>query len=223
MSPHEGPKSPEPGLQGGEGVDIIGILLFALAVSLDGLGVGSVYAIRRIHLPASSLAVIGLISFLASLLSVALGKSFGDFIDGKISGIAGGILLLGLGIWQVSRSSGGLRSKAPQLSSGEGPESLLSLLGHPEEADRDRSGSLSYMEAGLLGLALALDATCASFALGMSGVWSWGLPFLVGGVSLALVWIGLRLGRLVMRYCRGEIWDWLPGLILIGLGISRFL
>ncbi len=49
-------------------------LLMAVALSLDGLGVGLAYGLRRIRLPLSSLIVIALCTVFAMGISMLLGS-----------------------------------------------------------------------------------------------------------------------------------------------------
>lgn len=203
-----------------------GVLLFALAVSLDSLAVGAAYSMRRIRVPLSSLITLGFISCVASLISLATGRFLGDVIDGRVSGAIGGILLILLGLWQLVRSTsedkGEDNREDEHVREMPPGHSILLLLAHPEGADRDLSGVLSIPEAALLGFALCLDAAGAGFAIGVSGICNLYLPLLVGGVSGGMVWAGFRLGSLFVRQNWGRGCDLLPGLILMGIGVSRF-
>jgi len=51
----------------------LAMILLALAVSLDGLGVGLSYGLRRIRLPWTSLVLVSLVSVTASFLSMVTG------------------------------------------------------------------------------------------------------------------------------------------------------
>jgi len=77
-------------------------LAMAVATSIDALAVGITYActgynsIGSISLP---LGIIGLVSFLMSILGFGLGVRFGDTVNKKMRPeLLGGIILIGIGI-----------------------------------------------------------------------------------------------------------------------------
>ena len=77
-------------------------LALAVATSIDALAVGITYActgynsIRSISLP---LGIIGLVSFLMSLLGFGLGVRFGEVVNKKMRPeLLGGIILIGIGV-----------------------------------------------------------------------------------------------------------------------------
>lgn len=77
-------------------------LALAVATSIDALAVGITYACtgyqtwRSISLP---LTVIGLISFLMSILGFCLGARFGESVNKKMRPeLLGGIILIGIGV-----------------------------------------------------------------------------------------------------------------------------
>ncbi len=77
-------------------------LALSVATSIDALAVGITYACtgyqtwRSISLP---LAVIGLISFLMSILGFCLGARFGESVNKKMRPeLLGGIILIGIGV-----------------------------------------------------------------------------------------------------------------------------
>ena len=77
-------------------------LALSVATSIDALAVGITYACtgyqtwRSISLP---LAIIGLISFLMSILGFCLGARFGESVNKKMRPeLLGGIILIGIGV-----------------------------------------------------------------------------------------------------------------------------
>ena len=74
-------------------------LVFALAVSMDGLGVGLTYGIRKIHIPSKSMAIIFSISAIMIALSMGCGKIITSFIASGLAKALSAILLMGLGSW----------------------------------------------------------------------------------------------------------------------------
>ena len=77
-------------------------LAMAVATSIDALAVGITYActgynsIRSISLP---LGIIGLVSFIMSILGFSLGVRFGEAVNKKMRPeLLGGIILMGIGV-----------------------------------------------------------------------------------------------------------------------------
>ncbi|MDN5294481.1 MAG: hypothetical protein PWQ31_1786 [Eubacteriales bacterium] len=204
------------------------ILLFALAVSLDGFAAGVTYGLRRIKINNSGLFTINFLSALAVFLSLAAGRLLAGMVAPAVARRTGAVLLFLLGLRTLFQSR---RREKKKAAGGEGRELQLRLhffgfivevFREPEKADVDLSGHLSLLEATFLGLALALDALAAGFALALSGpvpVWT---PFLVGGVQFVMIKGGDIFGR---RFClkgtKGSA-SYLPALLLIGLGLVKW-
>ena len=74
----------------------LALMGLSIATSLDALGVGIGLALLRAQLVASCL-VIGITAGLATLAGMLLGARLGA-LTGRFAGIAGGILLIGLGV-----------------------------------------------------------------------------------------------------------------------------
>ncbi len=73
-----------------------GLILLAVATSIDALAVGITFSFFRVDiLPAISL--IGAVTFVLCFCGVALGNRFGGLLKGKAE-IAGGLVLIGIGL-----------------------------------------------------------------------------------------------------------------------------
>ncbi len=72
------------------------LLTLAIATSIDALAVGLSFAFLEVEILKSS-AIIAIVTFALSLLSVYIGHKMGDFFKGQID-ILGGIILIGIGI-----------------------------------------------------------------------------------------------------------------------------
>lgn len=100
---------------------------------------------------------------------------------------------------------------------------LLKVLRDPLEADIDKSGTISIVEGTILGLALAMDACVAAFALSIAGLNPFLTPLLFGFTHFVLI----GLGNIIASYdtinkIGGKI-AIVPGGILIIIGLLRFL
>jgi len=72
------------------------LLILSVATSIDALVVGVSFAFFKIFI-ASSIIVVGTVTFLLSFLGVFAGDRFGHLFENKIE-IVGGLILIGIGI-----------------------------------------------------------------------------------------------------------------------------
>jgi putative sporulation protein YtaF len=215
---------------GGVVCGLAGLLLLALAVSLDGLGAGVGYGLRRIRLDWRALVIIGLVAGVTALAATGAGH-LGGHLLGRVLGVAfgrelGAALLLALGLVSLGNA---WREEGSEASAHRPLWSLhLRTLGlvvevarQPGRADLDHSGSISPPEAVILGLALTLDSGSAGFSAGLAGFSPWGVAAAVAPVNVALLWFGTWLGRRLTGERRRTWLTVSPGVILIGLAIWR--
>lgn len=172
--------------------------LVVLAVSLDGLAVGTAYGLRRISIPAGSMAIIGAVSTLLVAAVAAAGGWLGTVLQPWAAARLGAAILLVLGLsltWQAWRRGHGTEPPVADpclLVRLRFPGLLVQIWRDPGAADLDRSGRLEGWEATALGLSLALDAVAAGLGMALNGG---GFLFaaLVGPVQVMLVSLGSRL------------------------------
>jgi len=211
-------------------VELLAIVLFALAVSSDGFVVGMSYGIRKIKMPLISLLVICVASASSVTIAMLFGKGLTCFLSPLAAAQLGAITIILIGGFFLMQS---LRQKLCGLEVEE-EDPLLSLkvkplgiiiqiLKEPSSADFDRSGEIGLQEAFFLGLALAMDAFGAGIGIAMAGYNILFTAISVGMLKFILVSSGLKLGTII----RNERWQYIPsvltGLILLVLGISEFI
>lgn len=201
-------------------------LLLALAVSVDGFSAGFSCGLRKLVIPIPSLLAISGLSATAVALSMLAGSGAAQLLSFRYLSLAGSAVLILFGIsivGQYLRSSPARASRKKQrlekASLKKRSVGLIALLQRPEKADLDRSGTLSVKEALLLGSALAADALAAGFGAALIG-----LPLIptiaaVGLTKLALLPLGVALGRTALQKAaipHAPLWG---GAILILIGI----
>lgn len=199
-------------------------LLLALAVSIDGFSAGFSCGLRKLTIPFASLLAISTLSATAVAVSMLAGSGVAKLVPLRYLSIFGGAVLVLFGLSIVKQYLGKKPATPPGKArpeigaAGQKPR-LVSLLQRPEEADLDRSGTLSVKEALLLGAALAADAFAAGFGAALIG-----LPFVptvlaVGLTKFTLLPLGVALGRATLRGAvlpHAPLWG---GAILIIIGI----
>lgn len=224
-------------------------LLMAMALSLDGLGVGLAYGLRRIKIPLGSLVMIALCTVVAMGTSMLFGSWVSTFLQFIPVNFLGAGLLLGIGIFQLIRAfkhrgeesitdlgpvvpamAGTLEKSIPLEEEKSEPLFLirLRLLGlviqvmrTPDLADMDRSGAISWRESIILGSALAMDAFAAGLGAAMAG-----MMFMMIGVVALVQMLIIRLGQILAGKVPERLMGkaaYLPGIILIAIGLGKLI
>lgn len=214
-------------------MELLSYILFALALNLDSFGAGMAYGARKIRVPLFSLLIISLISVAAIVISMLCGQILLSFVPAGLAHRFGGILLMIIGVWvlyQTYRSRHGIANDNNLEGNGVSkmikihirPLGLIvQILREPARADLDRSGVISPGEALILGIALAMDALGAGFAVSMLGFPIAPTSLVVGLGHLLLTYLGLQAGRFITDRGIGRHLTILPGCILITLGMFK--
>lgn len=198
--------------------------LFAMALSLDSLGVGISYGLQKIKISPAALAVICCCSAAVLALSMLVGQLLTKIIAVETVKLLGAGLLIGLGTFSL------IKGLIEVFQQPEGPilrlnvNSLgivIQVLKEPASADADRSGVVTGREAFLLGLALSLDSFGAGIGAALLGLDMFLTSICVGICAFAFISLGERIGRQLGAVQKYQKMALLPGMILICIGISR--
>ncbi|HWR56906.1 MAG TPA: sporulation membrane protein YtaF [Negativicutes bacterium] len=205
-------------------------LLFAVAISLDGLGAGVAYGLKNIRIPFLSLTVVGAVTAAMMGFATAAAGWLGGLVAPRTAYCTGALLLIALGFWSILQEW--LKQYLPEeeaLIPGAQIKLDLGFLRlviqvfkRPVEADVDHSGELCGGEAFVLGLALALDALVAGFAAALTGGIALGTVLAVAAVQMAFIFFGARLAAAALPAELQNKFPYIPGGILILLGLLRF-
>jgi putative sporulation protein YtaF len=218
------------------------LALLALAVSLDGFGVGASYGMRGIRIPMPSILIIAVCSGAVVWLAMTAGGWLTDLLPPAVARSAGAVLLIAVGLWaliQLRRGTDGGRACEAEAEEPARRDAgtatvarielrrlglVICILRAPQAADTDRSGTISASEAVPLGVALSLDALGAGFGAAMVGFPALPASLLIAAASGAFLLAGLKFGRtFASRFAGAKAVSVLPGLILIATGIARLI
>ncbi len=230
---------------------LLPLFLLALAVSLDGFGVGVTYGLRQIRIPVISVFIIAICSGCVIWLSMLAGGWITTFLSPAFARFLGAFILIGIGCWALvqlymSRGERGAIDKQDRSRQDDervskrspvGDEALATLINielkrfglviqilrTPQAADVDRSGTISSSEAVLLGLALSLDALGAGLGAAMLGFSPLLTAVFIALASGFFLLTGMRVGIRFAAHTGVRAFSVLPGLILIVMGITRLL
>lgn len=214
-----------------------GLILLAIAVSLDSFGVGVTYGMRRIRVPFISLLIIMLCSGLVVLASMTIGSLLSSFISPHIAEIIGGLVLVSIGLfslYNVVRTKKNNQSEESKITQYEPKEKewkveiqklgiFITVLKKPQQADLDNSGIISGKEALLLGFALALDAFGSGLGAAMLGYSPIITATLIALMSGLFVFFGIKSGFILSQRKWMQQMAFLPPCLLISLGLFRLL
>jgi putative Mn2+ efflux pump MntP len=231
----------------------LSLAILALAVSLDGFGVGVMYGLRKIRIPLVSIAIISVCSGLVIFASMQIGAFAAKFLSPAVAKSTGAVILIGIGVWAIvqmwrQRPDNGSSDdadtgpgSAAASDARTGPAAptggirtvlriemkrlglVIEILRTPSLADVDRSGYISSSEAVLLGVALSLDA----FGAGIGAAFIGFAPLVTAAViavsSGLFIATGLRVGLAYADTRWLQRLAVLPGCILIAMGIMKLM
>lgn len=181
---------------------VVSLLVLALAVSLDGFGVGVMYGLRKIRMPLVSIAIISLCSGCIIFMAMQIGVWISGFVDPVFAKAIGGVILIGIGIWAVYQVMSEKKEKAEeelakkeQQASGQ-VDGLAALSPLPPV---HRTKEILYIELKRLGLVIQILKTPSVADMDRSGNIS---PYeaLLLGVALSLDAFGAGIGAALIGF-----------------------
>nr|WP_309099701.1 sporulation membrane protein YtaF [Fredinandcohnia onubensis] len=205
------------------------LVLLAFAVSLDSFSVGFTYGMRKMKIPFKSIITIACCSAVTMAAAMGLGKSIALLLSPAIADRLGGIVLMLIGVWVLFQFF-----RPASQASEQNEEKLLvkveikslglviNILKKPMVADLDKSGTITGFEAFLLGLALSLDAFGAGIGAALLGFSPLVMALLVAVMSSLFVYTGIKSGAVFSKKRWVQKFSFLPGILLILIGIWKF-
>lgn len=202
------------------------LLLIALAVSIDSFSVGFTYGLRKIRIPIKSIIIIACCSAITLLIAMMIGNIITAFLSPLFAERLGGFILMGIGafvLYQFFR---------PEKDS-TGEERILlnleikwlgvaiTILRRPMTADFDKSGTITGLEALMLGIALSLDAFGAGIGAALLGYSPVVMAGCVAITSSLFVKTGIKCGSFFSKQEWLQRFSFVPGILLIILGVWK--
>ncbi|MEH7300412.1 sporulation membrane protein YtaF [Neobacillus drentensis] len=209
-------------------VQLFSLLILAFALSLDSFSVGFTYGLRKMVMPIKSVLVIATCSAASLMIAVSIGHGLEKVISPNITAKLGGFILIALGAWVLYQFF--RPEKEKELVEHEKTivnleiRSLglaISILKKPMSADFDQSGTITGIEALMLGFALSLDAFGAGIGAAMLGFPPLYLALTVAVMSSLFVLLGIKSGTFFHKFDWIQKFTFLPGVLLIIIGIWK--
>ena len=210
-------------------VGLLYVILLAVAVSIDGFVAGVAYGLRHIRMPLISLVIVGVVTTILTGIAMFCAYVLGQFIDTDIAIISGSLLLILLGTWSLFQQY--LTKDIPSYELNGEPtirrltfsvgRLVVSIVAKPETADFDHLGYISSLEAIFLGIAVGLDAMVGTFAAALMGVLPYYTPLAVGLIHMGCIALGCYASCSFVPENIKKQFPYLPGVLLIFLGLIR--
>ena len=181
-------------------------LLLAFAVSLDSFSVGFTYGLRKLKIPFKAILIIAFCSGAVMYIAMMIGTLLAKFLPVVVTERLGAVILMGIGAWVLYQFF--RPEKEQDLVFSE--KTLINLelkslgivihiLRKPTSADIDKSGIITGIEAFLLGP----------------------MSITVGIMSSLFVFCGIQAGRFLSKWNWMDKLTFLPGILLIMIGIWK--
>ena len=204
------------------------IILLALAVSLDSFSVGFTYGLRKMRIPFKSIVIIACCSAMTLTIAMLIGHLLQQVVSSEFAGKMGGVILIILGVWVIYQFFRPEKEKDilphEKVIINLEIKSLglvIHILKKPMSADFDKSGTITGVEAIMLGLALSLDSFGAGIGAAMLGYSPGYLALAVALLSSLLVFLGIKLGSYLSQITWLQRFTFLPGILLIIIGVWK--
>ena len=205
------------------------LIFLSVALSIDGFGVGVSLGMRRMKIPFKSIVVISICSAISLGVAMVIGEFISQHVSQGAAEKTGGIILIFLGVWMVfqffkkEKETTEIQSKEKIIFNFE-IKSLgvvINILQKPSDVDFDKSGTINGVEALVLGV-------CTFAGCVWCGNWSsydWDFPInscsSIGCMSSIFIWSGLQSGKLLSKIKLVKHLSFLPGILLIIIGIFK--
>jgi putative sporulation protein YtaF len=206
------------------------LLLLAFAVSLDSFSVGFTYGMRKMRIPFKSIFIIACCSAATLLVAMLVGDLMTRIFPMYVTERLGGFILVLIGAWvlyQFFRPAKEVVEEEKELEKTlinfeiKTLGIVINILRKPMSADIDKSGTITGIEAFLLGVALSLDAFGAGIGAALLGYSPVIMSILVACMSSMFVSAGIKSGYLFSKFAWMDKFSCLPGIILIMIGLWK--
>ena len=177
------------------------------------------------RIPFKSIVIIACCSAMTLTIAMSIGHLLQRFLSPVFAEKMGGIILIILGVWVIYQFFRSEKEKDilphEKVIINLEIKSLglvIHILKKPMSADFDKSGTITGVEAIMLGLALSLDAFGAGIGAVMLGFSPGYLALAVALLSSLLVFFGIKLGSYLSQITWLQNFSFLPGILLIIIG-----
>lgn len=213
----------------------VNLLGLAMILSIDSLGVGITYGIRKMKISLLPKLILFFISFFMLLFSISLGNLLLVFLPISLSKFIASFLLFMIGVFvivqSITKPSSSFSSPTKKNTTPRTIQFFIRSFGitvkiikDPIYSDLDGSCSIDIKEAIFLGLALSSDSIGTGIGFSMLGATSFLFPVLAATFQLAFLSIGNCIGKRISSITKlpSSFWNILSGSILIIVSLLKW-
>ncbi|MBY0123760.1 sporulation membrane protein YtaF [Bacillus sp. S/N-304-OC-R1] len=204
------------------------ILAFAASSSIDNLGIGISYGVRKIQIGITANLLIAAICYVMSLAGITFGLWISKTIPGEYPIFIGAFLLLIIGIRIILLAA---PRKKVKVTDNEGLEKSYAgtqkTIDTEKLADLDRLKKIGWGEAAFLGIALSSNALTNSLGAGLLRLSPQAISLTAAIGSFFSILIGVKLGYKLSAvrigsYSLGQFGTIISGIILVIIAATVF-
>ena len=179
----------------------ISTLTLAISSSIDSLGIGITYGLKKTKLYKIDKLLLFIISICTTLVAGFIGNYLKNVLSHNICEYIGSVILITMGIFII------IQTNNKEIS-----------------FDLDNSNDINYKEAILLGIALSLDSLCIGVGGSTIGINIYLFSILVAVLQYFFLSLGNYLGIYLtnFNFIPQSIWTKISGILLILIGIIKF-
>lgn len=182
---------------------LLAILLIAISLSMDALGMGVSYGLRGIRTPWYARLILCGVSALITGIAVGAGSLITLFITPGAARLIGSGMLAVLGAVIIVQAF--LKKK------------------EPESCDFDHSKHIDALEAVYLGVALSIDSFGAGISTGIAGGGDIWIPLAAGLCQMIFLCAGEFCGKKLKRIKADDrLFTVISGTLLVVLAVVRY-
>jgi putative sporulation protein YtaF len=199
------------------------ILFISLANNMDNIGVRIAYSIRGIRINTLKNLWISVITFIISSLSALLGTEISGIFSKQLSSVISMLLLVAIGIWIILEQYIKRDDKQDEADQKQNKGNIFNILRKPENADVDRSKTIDFKEATVLGIAMSINNIGGGVSAGMIGLNELLVGLMSALISFLALWTGNYITEFLKRFNLGNKAAILAGVALIAIGIKQVI
>ena len=189
------------------------ILLIGVAANIDNLGISVSYGLNSKKIPLLQNLLIALISMICAFISISTGSFLSYYFSQSIANVAGGSLIIGLGLWFIFYSS-------PVVKSNGNSQKPTWQFRLPKF---DQAKDITWKETFFLGFVLGVNCLTIGFGAGFTGVPPFSASISIGIFSIISIYFGVMLGKNIGGTVFGRYSTIISGVLLIIIGIYEII
>lgn len=211
----------------------INSLFLALSASIDSLGVGISYGLKKTKINIHAFIILFFLSLAITSFSISLGNIITSFISPNVTKIIGSIMLILIGIFIIYEAIlPKEKDKKKILPKHKEYNIFIKFLGitiniikDPISSDIDNSNKIDLKEAIFLGIALSIDSLSIGFGASAIGINTLIFPILISIFQIMFLNIGRILGRKINNISNlpKNTWSIISGILLMSIGICKMI